>query len=391
VASFALNSTGLGHASRLVAIHAAVRRRGVASIFFTEHRTQLIDDYGFEQVVLPPYQGSLLGDDWWNRDEGTPATTPDAPGLSRMIIDKTLCGRLGVALHDVVFCEPLYRWAARRGWPQAYVYRPRADVAEPASWLAERAPGVGTMYLIGDGGPEAEPAASPDGRIAAIWVSHVRRRPQAERSVWDGADTSAIRVTVSAGGGGHADAGAFVNAAVMAIAHLAASTERQVVAFVVAGPFYREQIRIPRRCAAEIRIMAYLPPDFVLYKDTDVQICQGGYNTIQELAAAGGRAVVVPATRKIDDQAARARNLAVAGANLRIGECDAGSIVSCLRELLAAPATRARRENHPGDGAEQIADHLVSLLEAYSKPPLARSTIKDTAVQMPLCQKRTFE
>lgn len=355
LASFALNSTGLGHASRLVAIHDAVRRRhGLSSLFFTEHRIGLIDEYGFEQVVLPPYAGSLLGDVWWNRDEGTPSTVARAAELARTILSAVLAGRRGMVLHDVVVHEQLYLLARARKFRQALVYRPRSDVADPPAWLAERAPGVANMYLIGE-----RESVRRNG-VRAHAVPNVRREPRGDRSVWTGEQTG-VRVAVSAGGGGHDDAESFVHTAVEAVARFADTASDPVSAFVVPGPFYGGDVVLPRNIDATVALRYYLPPEFALHRGTDVQVCQGGYNTIQELAASGAKAVVVPGRRMIDDQAARARELAARAPNLRVSGGDPAAIAAYLTELLAMPAVPARPSTSD-NGADAIADDIAGIL-----------------------------
>lgn len=56
--SFARGNQALGHASRLVAVHAALRERGWDSLFFTDQAHRLLADYGFEQIIAVAAAGT---------------------------------------------------------------------------------------------------------------------------------------------------------------------------------------------------------------------------------------------------------------------------------------------------------------------------------------------
>src|SRR6266540_1706270 len=123
VVSFAWNHQGLGHASRLVAVHSVLRDKGWASLFLVEHPQALIGAYDFPQVTMPKHQESLVGDTWWSARD-------DASGQSRELADTIVAACTApddVILHDVVIYRPLYDWAVRNGRSQLLIHRARKD------------------------------------------------------------------------------------------------------------------------------------------------------------------------------------------------------------------------------------------------------------------------
>ncbi|MEV0263786.1 hypothetical protein AB0I49_20935 [Streptomyces sp. NPDC050617] len=44
---------GLGHVSRLIAVHTELRSHGLDSLLLTERHQRLIDDHGLRQTVIP--------------------------------------------------------------------------------------------------------------------------------------------------------------------------------------------------------------------------------------------------------------------------------------------------------------------------------------------------
>ena len=71
VVSFSLSERGLGHASRLVAVHMALRELGWDSLFLVERHQRLIADYGFRQVVVPHEEDDLISEPCTSKPSGT--------------------------------------------------------------------------------------------------------------------------------------------------------------------------------------------------------------------------------------------------------------------------------------------------------------------------------
>jgi hypothetical protein len=334
--SFSLSKRGVGHASRLIAVHGALRERGWRSLFLVERLQQMIADYGFDQVPVPEIVDGLVGE----RRTGIGDPGGRNGRLARMIVE-TCAEPEDVVLHDVVVYRPLYEWACARQRPQAYLGRARKDRTDPAAWLAAEAPGISTVFRLGRDG-----------------VPDVVRQPLGNKSIWS--DCGGVtRIAVSAAGGGHDDAERFLDAALAGVADFARDTSRTVSVFVVLGPNFSGRVTVRAAISGNVSVTRYLDPWHSLYQGTDLLVCQGGYNTVQEVLRHGTRAVAVAGARPFDDQSARLA--AVAGqALVRVAEPDPTSIAGHLSALVVTP----HRPGTPAaavDGARHIAEHLSRL------------------------------
>src|SRR3954447_6920129 len=106
VVSFSLSERGIGHASRLVAVHSALREIGWRSLFFVERQQPLIADYGFDQIVMPPHGNSIVGEQPSSLSEGAER----GARLADLIVANCTEPE-DIVLHDVVVYRPLYEWA----------------------------------------------------------------------------------------------------------------------------------------------------------------------------------------------------------------------------------------------------------------------------------------
>jgi hypothetical protein len=335
VVSYSLSKRGIGHASRLVAVHAALREVGWRSLFLVERQQQLIADYGFDQVSVPHYDDSLVGE--------APAGIGDPSGRGARVAARIVeaCAEPDdLVLHDVVVYRPLYEWARDAGRRQAYISRARKDHDDPVRWVREIAPGITRVFPLG-----------------TEEVPDVIRQPLGSKSIWNDAG-GVVRVAISAAGGGHADAEDFLDKALAGVASFAQDADRQVSIFVVLGPNFTGRVTLPAGIPGNVSITHYLDPWHSLYNGTDLLICQGGYNTVQELLHHGTAAVTVAGSRPYDDQSARLASI-VAQANVRIAQPDAASIAGHLAAL-AIVARRGMVPPSPPDGARHIAESLVS-------------------------------
>jgi predicted glycosyltransferase len=243
-------------------------------------------------------------------------------------------------LHDVVVYRPLYEWARKEGRRQAYISRARKDHDDPVRWLREIAPAITKVFPLGT-------AEVPD----------VIRQPLGSKSIWNDAG-DVTRVAISAAGGGHADAETFLEAALAGVTSFARNAGRDVSIFVVLGPNFTGRVTLPPRIPGSVSVTHYLDPWHSLYQGTDLLVCQGGYNTVQELLHYGTAAVTVAGSRPYDDQSARLAAI-VTQANIRIAQPDAASISGHLAALALSPR-RGAVPASPPDGARYIAERLTN-------------------------------
>ncbi|MFI0482961.1 glycosyltransferase [Actinomadura sp. 9N215] len=347
VVSFAWGR-GLGHVSRLIAVHSEVRRLGWESLLLTERPQRLVDDYGLPQIVVPTDADSLVGEPLLGAG---PAVDHR---VARALVAETL--RAGdVVLHDVTVQRELYDEAERRGSPQFLVHRFQRNRPDPALWAARHVPALRGVYLLGA-------APGPDlvrHGVRLVSTPPVLRRLLGTDSPWPG-DAGPLRVAVVAGGGGHADAAGFLSAALGGIAGYGrrAAVEGLDV-LVVTGPHFDGQVVVPDGLPGPVRVTPYLGPGYDPYRHATVAVTHAGYNTVQELAHARVPAVVVPGVRDFDDQRVHLR-AAAARLNAIVVQPDAKAVADALPEAMRAGRPASETAPHPvPDGAAYIARDLV--------------------------------
>lgn len=288
VVSFAWGR-GLGHTSRLVAVHRALGDLGWDSLFLVEREQRMIADYGLAQVMIPTDEHSLVGEPLFGL-EGL-----GNPRLARVIVDAVLSAD-DVVLHDVTIQRELYEQATRLGCKQMLIHRFQRNRPEPGAWVAWHAPNIGRVFLLGE--PSREEVWEG---IFLQGVPDVLRQPLAEESIWP-PRMPQPRIAVTAAGGGHADAEDFLSCALQGIGLLERQEDRPVSVYVVTGPHFRGTFTVPPGLRGSVLITGYVGPRHSIYRDTTVVVAHGGYNTVQELAFTGVPAVVVPGVRDFDDQ-----------------------------------------------------------------------------------------
>ena len=348
VVCYAVNGTGVGHITRLLAIARWMRRYAAAldqklEIWFltSSEAEGLAFAEGFAAFKIP--SKTIVA------EVGIDRTTYVALakqwiwhtlGLLRpdlLIVDTFPRGSFGELLGALDLC--------RRS---AFVYRPvRREVAERPDFQA-MLPLYDLLLVPEKSAPVVVPPKVADRLVHVGPVLSRERWELLPRDVAraglgiprDGNGAEKKCVFVSAGGGGDRDAEARIEGAVRA---LAADPSMHVV--VGAGPLYRGQpfpgVTIVPGRAAEWSLAF------------DAAVCAAGYNTFGELMFAGVPTAFLPQDKLADDQAARAQ-LAVdsgAGATLEPG-CDGEDIHRTVAELLERSGAReAARALVPENGA----------------------------------------
>jgi len=374
IVCYAVNGTGVGHITRLIAIARWLRRYAAAldqklEIWFltSSEAEGLAFAEGFAAFKIP--SKTIVA------EVGIDRTTYVALakqwiwhtlGLLRpdlLIVDTFPRGSFGELLGALDLC--------RRS---AFVYRPvRREVAERPDFQA-MLPLYDLLLVPEKNAPVVVPPKVED-RLVHVgpvlsrerWELLPRDVARARLGIPRGADGAEKKcVFVSAGGGGDRDAEARIEGAVRA---LAADPSMHVV--VGAGPLYRGQpfpgVTIVPGRAAEWSLAF------------DAAVCAAGYNTFGELMFAGVPTAFLPQDKLADDQAARAR-LAVdsgAGATLEPG-CDGEDIHRTVAALLARPGAReAARALVPENGARVAAAELMRLICRPGSVDLVEATLDD--------------
>ncbi len=354
VVCYAVNGTGVGHITRLLAIARWLRRYAAAldqklEIWFltSSEAEGLAFAEGFAAFKIPSktvvHEAGIdhrayvaLAKQWVWHTLGL--LRPDL-----LIVDTFPRGSFGELLGALDLC--------RRA---AFVYRPvRRDVAERADFQAMLP--LYDLVVVPERTSDALVPASAAGRLVHVGPVLARERwellPREVARARLDIPPSSKCVFVSAGGGGDRDAEAQLGAAVRALL----SDERLSVV-VGTGPLYRG------RPFPGVTILPGRAAEWSLA--FDVAVSAAGYNTFGELMFAGVPAAFLPQTKLADDQAARAELAVLRGAGAMLGPgCDAAEIRATIHELLDRPGARdAARGIIPENSARGAAAELLRLL-----------------------------
>jgi predicted glycosyltransferase len=350
VVCYAVDGTGVGHLTRLLAIarwlrrYAAALDRRLEVWFLTSSEADgLAFAEGFAAFKIP--SKTIVAEAGIDRRAYLALAKQwvwHTLGLLRpdlLIVDTFPRGSFG----ELLGALDLARHAA-------FVYRPvKAEVAARPDFQAMLA--LYDLILV----PETDaPVLVPP--VAADRMIHVG--PVLSRERWEMLPRSVARaklgiaadrrcVFVSAGGGGDRDAEAQLASVVSAL-----STDPELAVVVGTGPLYRGR---------PLPGVTSLPGQASEWSLAfDVAVCAAGYNTFGELMFAGVPAVFLPQEKLADDQRARAE-LAVRRGAASMLETGA-DVHAAAWELLARPgAGAAARSLVPENGARVAAAELLRL------------------------------
>ncbi len=353
VVCYAVNGTGVGHVTRLLAIarwlrrYAAALDRRVEVWFLTSSEADgLVFAEGFAAFKIP--SKTIVA------EVGIDRTTYVALakqwvwhtlGLLRpdlLVVDTFPRGSFGELLGALDLCRRT-----------AFVYRPvRLEVAQRPDFQAMLA--LYDLLLVPE--TSAEVLVPPRGKDRVVHVGPVLGRERWELLPRDvarqrlGVPEGARCIFVSAGGGGDRDAEAQIARAVRA---LAADGSMRVV--VGAGPLYRGRpfpgVTILQGRAAE-SMLAF-----------DAAVSAAGYNAFGELMFAGVPTAFLPQTKLADDQAARAAIAVNAGAGVMLeAGWDGERIHAAIAALVARSPRDVARSLVPENGARVAAAELLRLV-----------------------------
>ncbi|MEU4605926.1 methyltransferase domain-containing protein [Kribbella sp. NPDC023972] len=331
-------------------MHRALQAHGWTSKFLVEHPQRMLEDYEFEQVVIPSYQGCLRGDGWWGGDGSS--------NLCTAVVDAVFEEAPDLVVHDVVVHDAVYAAAARCGIRQVLIARPRADVSDVGAWVVRHAPAVDTVFQLGE--PSLRDVR---GGVIIRGTDDVLRTPEAT-GLWT--DEPRPRIVVSPGGGGHRGTGEFLTAALEALART--GTLGTATVQLILGPYLRESLRVPVG-GPPLTVVPYVDAKTDLLRGTDLFIGLGGYNTVQEVAARGVAAVLVSARRAVDDQDGRLRRFFEQTEQVQLSSAAPAELAAAIQRALAARPTAVPAGAGP-DGAAQIAGYLST---QYAGTPTGRS------------------
>jgi len=292
-----LNHIGLGHMNRLSVIALALKDidANVRTPFVIEGSSHLLlDALGLPYIPLPDSHSMSAGRwvDWSDRERSSLQSC-----MSRSILES-------IAPQIVVFdCLPSPTFAEAVidcEIPIVLCIREMRELhryLEEVSGLLEH---VDRIII-----PHAPGTFNLPGRLSSIacCVGQIARSIRNRSKVQN---LQGRRVLIAGGGGGYPGTVEFYNLAVQSIAELRRHCH-SIKGHLVTGPLFSDWHRL--RLKEGITLSPFEPDWPSKGAESDLVICQAGYNTVAELELLGTKAVLVPAEREWDDQFARAEHV----------------------------------------------------------------------------------
>jgi predicted glycosyltransferase len=364
VLSYAVNGSGLGHLTRLVAINRWIRRYGLLAGTRTQHwflttseADSLLFAEGFASFKMPSKSVVeeagiskvaylALAKQWVWHSVGL--LRPDV-----LLVDTFPNGSFGELLGVLDLCRT-----------KVLVLRPvKEEVARRPSFKAVA--GLYDRIVVpehrdGHNGRLAEWLEVPPGRLRYSGPVMVRERcearPRAEARAALGVPGGSFCLLASGGGGGDAAVRAHLESVLRLVAD-----DPGVHVVLAAGPLHRgAPLRGPR-------VTWWTQPGLSSYlAGVDGAVCAAGFNTAHELLFAGVPTVFLPQGKVADDQEGRVQALVDAGAAL-VAHADQPEglreALAGLRDPSRAAALReAARRSVPGNHARDAAEQVLSLV-----------------------------
>jgi predicted glycosyltransferase len=379
--NYAVNGTGAGHVTRLIAINRWIRRysacAGVrAEIYFltSSEADGLLFSERFAAFKVP--SKTVVGEAGIDRTAYLALAKQwvwHSLGLLRpdlLVVDTFPRGAFGELLSALDLCRT-----------KAFIYRPSKTSVTSKPDFQAMLPLYDALIV-----PElAEHAHTvvPDsarsrlhycGPVAIRETAELQTRDEARRLL--GLPADRLVVFVSAGGGGDAEAERLLLDTCEAL-----QEDESVHVVVGAGPLYRgRRIHAPRVTWLTQSAVAELHLAF------DVAIAAAGYNTFTELMLAGVPTIFFPLDKKADDQRARAAQAVKAGAAKLLDTSAPDDVLGAL-DLWRHPqarqeASRAARMLMPQNHARTAAAALLKLVLPAHEVDAATELVNDEVLTL---------
>jgi predicted glycosyltransferase len=357
IVNYAVNGTGTGHLTRLVAINRWIRRyaacAGVrAEIYFltSSEAEGLLFHERFAGFKLP--SKTVVGD----------------AGIDKLaylaLAKQWVWHSLGLLQPNLFIVDTFPRGAFGEllsaldlAKTKAFIYRPsKTSVAEKADFQAMLP--LYDAVIVPEHAGESPVIVPPSVRSRLHHTGPIAVREPAELETREaargilGIPDGRLAVYLSTGAGGDAESERVL---LETSAVLLANPAIQVI--VGAGPLYRgRRLHGERVTWLTQTAVAELMPAF------DLAIAAAGYNTFTELMLAGVPTLFLPLEKKADDQRARAQRAVAAGAAKLLEDSTPTAIQAALaswldpseREKASAAARRLVPRNHARDAAQEL-------------------------------------
>ena len=354
------NGTGLGHLNRAMAIARRLPDDHRSSFFTLSAAAPVVAAEGWEVDYLASYRRPASGTDRaWNLRLGA-------------MLEQILAEREP----DLVVFDGVHPYralthllSARGAPPSIWCRRPmwRADSSTAPLQRAGAFDAIlepGELAEAADSGPTVARRREVKRVRPIVFLDRDELLPRDRAAAELGIDPSRRTALVTLGQGGEVD-----GAVARSLASLTAVPGLQVVALQSS---LSPALEVP---GDVIRLRATFPMSRY-FAAVDLAVAAAGYNAFHELIEFAVPTLFVPMSRDTDDQAARARWAAEAGAGLAVAGADDATLEERLGEL-ADPARAAElaagcERVFPGNGAADAADLVVRMLAGDRPAPAVR-------------------
>jgi UDP-N-acetylglucosamine--N-acetylmuramyl-(pentapeptide) pyrophosphoryl-undecaprenol N-acetylglucosamine transferase len=355
IAFYAVNGLGLGHVTRLLAIARAVRRAAPAAeiLFVTSSEADgVIYREGFAAVKLPSKtirEACGLGKSTYLRmAQSVTWSALSSFNADVLVVDTFPSGSFEELL-------PVLGWRQKN----VFVFREQRRESFQSALLMAALPLYDLLIVPHD--DVAQVGDLPEPRKAhAVGPIMIRERDEllsrADARYALGLPRDGFLLYGSFGGGGDGEAARALELTARAVATLP-----DVHLVLGAGPLLRD----PPGAGHARTVLGGRYPMLDVMPAFDAAVAAAGYNTVHELLFAGVASTLVPFERVLDDQEARARALAEAGACLVCSPLTEAGMREAVRSLADADMRRhlARRARDivPRNGAGAAARLILDV------------------------------
>ena len=349
---YAVNGLGLGHVTRLLAIARALRALEPAAevLFLTSSEADgVLFREGFAAVKLPSKtireQVGLHKQRYLKLAQTVTWNTLAAFEPDVLVVDTYPMG----SFEELI---PVLRWRQKN----VFVFREQREGAVGLPLLHATLPLYDAVIVPHDTPAAVGPVPEPQkvravGPILVREPRELRSRAEARRRL--GLPPEGTLVYGAFGGGGEPESHEALQLAAAAVRELPGAH-----LVVGAGPLLRDVPELPGVTVLRgvYPMMAWLPA-------FDLAVSAAGYNSVNELLAAGVPSVFVPFERVLDDQERRAMFVEAHGAGRALTTRSASSLAQALSDVVRrrAAIVEAGRALVPGGGAERAARVLLEV------------------------------